>query len=344
MEPFSPPELCDHEVVIQQRLLGAGLEIAVQFGGDPMVLRFQQARLPLDRPIEIGLQIEEVPAILRVMPSKSGAWGKRYRLAPPLDDIPEPFRSALVTALNGEILDAIEPALNLGIESTGTLPVIGEPHPIPWKILNADREEEAIGELVLPTASVGRILEQVRGDVVYRDPSWLDAVPFELPVLIPATKVSRQTLRRWRVGDVLLLEVSSIEALTAIAPLKGGPTFSCNVSPELLQPSLERGRGLLMNQEPPSDEKDVRGTEDAMADESQSDWTDDMTVELQFQVGSLNLKLEQLRSLDEGHVFELQTPLEQPITLLVNGAKIGSGDLVKVGDRLGVVLRSRDAA
>ena len=61
-----------------------------------------------------------------------------------------------------------------------------------------------------------------------------------------------------------------------------------------------------------------------------------LEVTLRFGVGSAVKKLEELASVQPGHIFETDMPLEQPVTIEVNGAVIGRGELVQVGDKLGV--------
>lgn len=63
---------------------------------------------------------------------------------------------------------------------------------------------------------------------------------------------------------------------------------------------------------------------------------DDINLNLRFEVGATRMAVGQLASLQPGYVFELQTPVENPVTILANGRPIGRGRLVQIDDRVGV--------
>ena len=63
---------------------------------------------------------------------------------------------------------------------------------------------------------------------------------------------------------------------------------------------------------------------------------DDVEVELQCSVGSKKIKLAEIRSLNPGFIVELDTSVDVPVRLQVNGKTIGRGELVQVNGRLAV--------
>ena len=67
-------------------------------------------------------------------------------------------------------------------------------------------------------------------------------------------------------------------------------------------------------------------------------------VTLDFDVGSLSVPLAELAAIKPGYVFELPTPVEAArVVIKANGQPIGRGELVAVGDTLGVQLLTIDA-
>lgn len=68
---------------------------------------------------------------------------------------------------------------------------------------------------------------------------------------------------------------------------------------------------------------------------------DDVEVTLVFECGRWPMTLGALRTVGEGHVFELGRPLNGPVDIIANGRRIGRGDIVRVGDALGVRLHGR---
>jgi flagellar motor switch protein FliN/FliY len=63
-----------------------------------------------------------------------------------------------------------------------------------------------------------------------------------------------------------------------------------------------------------------------------SDVSMDVTVEL----GQVRMRVRDLLRLTEGSVVELDRPVTAPVDVLVNGSIVAHGDVVVVGDELGV--------
>lgn len=64
----------------------------------------------------------------------------------------------------------------------------------------------------------------------------------------------------------------------------------------------------------------------------------EIQLPVEFSIGTLTSSLGELESIQPGFVFELTTPVDRPITIAVNGTAIGRGELLRIGDRLGVRL------
>ena len=67
---------------------------------------------------------------------------------------------------------------------------------------------------------------------------------------------------------------------------------------------------------------------------------DELPLKLVCQVGTVELSLAQLREMGEGSLLQLTPQMHDGVDLLVNGRRIGQGQLVKMGDGLGVRLLS----
>jgi type III secretion protein Q len=67
---------------------------------------------------------------------------------------------------------------------------------------------------------------------------------------------------------------------------------------------------------------------------------DELPVKLLFELGTLDLPLGELRVLGVGHIFELGRDLSHPVDIFGNGRRIGQGEIVRIGNAVGVrVLR-----
>lgn len=80
-----------------------------------------------------------------------------------------------------------------------------------------------------------------------------------------------------------------------------------------------------------------------MSDANTAGAADNIPVSLDFELGNLALSLGELAALKPGYVFELPGSLEKlRVGIRANGTRIGQGELVAVGDVLGVQLLSLD--
>lgn len=157
----------------------------------------------------------------------------------------------------------------------------------------------------------------------------LPALRLPLTVESGQAQLSLAELRSVRPGDILMLEdwpaaqvrLVLDHRLQARAELNGD-TLTLLESPTALNPSKEHSM-----------------TETAIG--AQLDATlDDVPLKLVCQVGSVELSLAQLRELGAGSLVQLSPQLHDGVDLMVNGRRVGQGQLVKIGDGLGVRLLS----
>lgn len=64
----------------------------------------------------------------------------------------------------------------------------------------------------------------------------------------------------------------------------------------------------------------------------------DLEIQLTFELGRQTVELEQLRTIAPGYVFALGRSRDDPVDIVANGRRIGRGEIVRVGDSLGVRL------
>jgi type III secretion protein Q len=64
----------------------------------------------------------------------------------------------------------------------------------------------------------------------------------------------------------------------------------------------------------------------------------DLEIQLTFELGRQTVELDQLRTIAPGYVFPLGRSPNDPVDIVANGRRIGRGEIVRVGDGLGVRL------
>ena len=131
-------------------------------------------------------------------------------------------------------------------------------------------------------------------------------------------------LRSLRPGDVLMLDCPA--AADGLLVLAGGHR-------QARFKRQQSGLQLLEALQP------INPTmENAMGQDADDGQLDDVPLTVVCQIGSLELPLGQLRELGEGSVLALPDADVQQVELLVNGRCVGRGELVAIGDGLGVRL------
>jgi type III secretion protein Q len=109
-------------------------------------------------------------------------------------------------------------------------------------------------------------------------------------------------------------------------------------------PAQFDGHTLVITKEPTmSDELDPVRADDALADDQAQNPIEigELDLPVQFEVDTVALPLSQLCALRPGYVLELPTPVaDAQLKLVTHGQTIGYGELVTVGEHLGIrILR-----
>lgn len=109
-------------------------------------------------------------------------------------------------------------------------------------------------------------------------------------------------------------------------------TVSIRIGPDLsFQGTLEQ-RSVIVQQR----ETTMTDTVDTVDGQQALAQLDELPVTVTFDLGESTLALRELKTLQPGYAFELARGLDQPVTVRANGAIIGAGELIQVGEYLGV--------
>ncbi|WP_219266695.1 type III secretion system cytoplasmic ring protein SctQ [Pseudomonas sp. Xaverov 259] len=167
------------------------------------------------------------------------------------------------------------------------------------------------------------LLAQLLDQHAELEPDPLPDLRQTLTVVAGQQHLSLGELRSLRPGDVLMLEPGP----GLLMELAGRLQARCQYQGEVLRLQEALQAPLLH-------------MENTMTDVDAAAALDDLPLKLVCQVGSLELTLAQLRELGAGSVLQLNTPGVDNVDLMVNGRRVGQGQLVKIGDGLGVRLLS----
>lgn len=256
--------------------------------------------------------------------------------APGGDDAAAPLRCAVAGLLLTPLIDALEKFGAPGVS-----------------VAAVGRRAPHAPSLVVRFVHHGRRLECRLGHV---ERGWLDLierqlgmhrVPFTQRVseirvpgylLVGEKRLSIHTLNRLRAGDVVLR--AAAPALHTLNTGEAVPDLELRWGPAGSHPFVARatldGTHLVINTDPTMTYRNDRAEAGAIdADASTS--IDELDLPVKFEIETVTLPLVQLSALRAGYVLELKSTLRDARVRLVSyGQLIGIGEMVTVGEQLGV--------
>jgi type III secretion protein Q len=162
-------------------------------------------------------------------------------------------------------------------------------------------------------------------------PLALESVPLLARFRIGYTVLRRADLMQLRRGDGIMFDHTVLRQHKVIAVVAERFTQTCTVASAglmlagpLNMPAPPDLRGYCMN-----DQMDPSSNDPAFSLSS-------MPMKLVFELGRVEINLGELRHLGEGHVFELNKARAQSVDLVVSGHIVGTGEIVRVGEGLGI--------
>ncbi len=168
-------------------------------------------------------------------------------------------------------------------------------------------------------------------------------IPLPCRLRLPAQMLPAATVRALQVGDALLIgqRAAAITDLRLCADtgesgfdLRHAWAASASAEGMTITRDLTEAelRNETMSQDPPFEH-------DQLADEDVADVRDAITVRVELLLDTLHLNLSEIDRIGAGQILNLAQPVEGArVTLRANGKAFGSGELVSLGELLGVKI------
>jgi type III secretion protein Q len=158
-------------------------------------------------------------------------------------------------------------------------------------------------------------------------PDPLDMLRLPLAVQAADAPLTVSELRSLQPGDVVMLDCLPDQQLLLLLgdslqtrARRNGDSLECLMPLNAVNPD----RNHVMTQTATASDLDVS--------------LDDLPIRLVCQIGSVELSLAQLREMGSGSLLQLNAGAQDGVDLMVNGRRVGRGELVTIGDSLGVRL------
>ena len=156
----------------------------------------------------------------------------------------------------------------------------------------------------------------------------LDDLRIPVSYVLGSTRLPLSEINRLTGDDIVLLDgfAESHSSLPIRIDVAGSPFWMAKQDDPYLV--VEAGLEHAMEK---SDEHADRGNEE-IAD------LEDIELELIFELGRKCMPLAEVRRIGPGYIFDLAGDFLKPVSIRINGRRIGCGELVKIDNRLGVRL------
>lgn len=151
-----------------------------------------------------------------------------------------------------------------------------------------------------------------------KEHNW-DLLSKKISFEIGSTQLSAAMLQEFAVGDVVFLDD---------CPLLQKNTVFLPITSNLSLEGQIKGNLIVINERCKDIEMDEKKPE--LID------MDNLPIDLVFEVGEREVSLAELKTLQPGYAFALDTSLEKPVTIRANGHRIGTGELLDINGRIGV--------
>jgi type III secretion protein Q len=172
----------------------------------------------------------------------------------------------------------------------------------------------------------------------------LTALPIPGRLILGRRRLSVAQLNQLSAGDILLRACTP-----EVAPLASGESGAVAVA-AWGTPGLTRWHGrveitdrslVVINEMPMSQELDASSSDDTLATHDDPVGIGNLDLPVQFEVDTIALSIVQIGALRPGYVLELPTAAANAqIKMIAHGQTIGFGELVTVGEHIGVrILR-----
>ena len=306
---------------------------AVAFGN--AVSRAAALEFPLgDRPHRLELFLEargfepETRLSVRIGPATSPLHVSGLNSAPALTNL---LGGAVLAELPGDIQpimleSAFRPAIEVLERALGTSVVLHQVAETPegalsvWWALSSPESTSVRGQVLLNRAAAGMI-RQALEKLPQAPGASVERLPMLARVVVGETRLTVAELRSLKTFDVLLMDPAG--------PF--GEACLLVLSPRHRYPATLKNQTLSVTSLMSQPETPAPASTAAIP-------VEDLPVQLVFDVGSLEVTVGELRALNPGHTFELARSIERPVSIRANGQPVATGELVQIGDRVGVRL------
>lgn len=325
----------------------------------------------LSQGLAAGIRLGDYSGAVRCVLLPGGAWLSDLLRGPGIETIQEPFRSAVIGVMLQEFLQSLSQCSHFPLQLVPDAPPPESGVPLYWQMLNDRNQAEIVGSLIADEGLVAEICSLATHWPLF---PWdlPDSFRVSVEVLVDSLTVGSECaslalgdifllgeFEKWREGELLLrikqgLQDGSVIPIKLTRSAVENAIFSrWQWRPENYQgvedgnssfasvPGLQVDTVELASKDMSDTQQknEVPGEYWSASEGEETRWMDAVEVTIEFSLGRHTMSLGELRQLGQGHIFPIHPPANGLVNISIQGQSIGRGELVQVGEAVGVLVR-----
>ncbi len=330
----------------------------------------------LSKAVDVNIRLGDYFGTVRCALLPGGLWLSEILRGSTIETILEPFRTAVTGVILQDFFQGLSRSSRLPLQLQHHSSAAPQGIPLYWQMLNDRNQAEIVGTLRADESLVSEICTAAMSWPSF---PWRlsDSLQVSVEVLLDSLSV-RKDCTCFELGDVFLLgefekwKQGSLLIRTkykvndgSLVPIKlprsmleDAVFLKRNLCSENFSSAQQTNHSLTLarashtdiTQPSSKDMSEVQHDDDEASTEhswsspeaaggGETRWIDSVEVILEFSLGRHTMSLGELRRLGQGHIFPIQPPANGLVNILVQGQNIGKGELVQIGDAVGILVR-----
>ena len=300
--------------------------------------------------LTIGLELDSGAALWVDLPSQSISLLAGVAEEIDFEDLPGTLRNAALEAAVAPLTGPLTALIGKRVSVSDSDRAAGSAANGQLSFELRDQDDGAIATVRLDAAAFGLIKTALERLAPADRWSGAEDVPVRLSAEIAVVRISVSELSALRIGDLVLLPAGIDPG--AVSVRAGGRIIAAG-SYEDRKVRIEQLIGgdrmdgekmdVPMNEDD-RDDTDFDANDDADGHASADGLdVDDIELSMCFGLGTIAVKVADLRTITEGYTFSLPPSEAGEVVIAVSGQEIGRGEIVQIDDRLGVRVTKLEA-
>ena len=329
-EPITFPAVTPSQLQLHKILCSRQNQFAFPMGEQPCSITLEPSE-PIPSPeYSLILQLDNQPVQFYI-----GRAFINQLLPPPLTD--KGVRKLPDDLMNASMVHSLTPLLEIMHNVLGRPVTFNSLDPVEPDILHAGLALHfAIGDtthtlLVTPNPMIMELLSHLPAHIQ----STMPDIPIWAELILGRSILSRPEVNALSTGDIVFLQ----QHVTGQQMVVRATRHTAFVGEAEGNRVTIRQRMELMEEQHPEAQEHPEQVEHEHPQQPGVDMAD-LPVELLFEIGRQQFSAAEIQAMQEGYIFDLERPIEQPVRIRANGKVIAECQLVQIENRLGARIIS----